>query len=151
MSSNSVCNRITSSVANQIKALDCRLTLIENTSQSPTPPPLFRAFRSFSFVQRFGRRLLGSGCRVPDCRAGGSREFKEGGIGVYKKPQNHRKKNHPKPQNSKKYSRSTLSPLDIYFANITRRMNSFSHSDLLISNLNEIRTIIFKFFFQRAR
>ena len=93
MSSNSVCNRITSSVANQIKALDCRLTLIENTSQSPTPPPLlFRAFRSFSFVQRFGRRLLSSGCRVPDCRVGGSREFKEGGIGVYKKPQNRRKK-----------------------------------------------------------
>ena len=144
MSSNSVCNRITSSVANQIKALDCRLTLIENTSQSPTPPPpLFRAFRSFSFVQRFGRRLLGSGCRVPDCRAGGSREFKEGGIGVYKKPQNHRKKKSSKTAKQQKYSRSTLSPLDIYFANITHCMNSFSHSDLLISNLNEMRTIIF--------
>ena len=143
MSSNSVCNRITSSVANQIKALDCRLTLIENTSQSPTPPLLFRAFRSFSFVQRFGRRLLGSGCRVPDCRAGGSREFKEGGIGVYKKPQNHGKKKSSKTVKQQKYSRSTLSPLDIYFANITHCMNSFSHSDLLISNLNEMRTIIF--------
>ena len=145
MSSNSVCNRITSSVANQMKALDCRLTLIENTSQSPTPPPpsLFRAFRSFSFVQRFGRRLLSSGCRVPACRAGGSREFKEGGIGVYKKPQNRRKKNHPKPQNSKN-TVDQLSHLSTFISqNITRRMNSFSHFDLLISNLNEMRTIIF--------
>ena len=136
MSSNSVCNRITSSVTNQIKALDCRLTLIENTSQSPTPPPPL-------FVQRFGRRLLSSGCRVPDCRAGGSREFKEGGIGVYKKPQNRRKKNHPKPQNSKN-TVDQLSHLSTSISqNITRRMISFSHSDLLISNLNEMRTTIF--------
>ena len=116
MSSNSVCNRITSSVANQIKALDCRLTLIENTSQSPTPPPpLFRAFRSFSFVQRFGRRLLGSGCRVPDCRAGGSREFKEGGIGVYKKPQNHRKKESSKTAKQQKIqSINSLTPRHLF-------------------------------------